>query len=161
MSVNPEELKSVMSRVAATVTVVTANSEEGPIGFTVSSFVSVSADPPIVLFGADKATTEELPILEAKGFTVNVMPKGTEDVAWVFASEGVDRFGSTPWQAATTPDAGPVLESALAHLECTTIERAEFGDHWVLYGEVTAAAVADEIVAPLVWLGGGFVDIVE
>jgi len=161
MSVSAEEFKDVMSRFAATVTVVTAKSDAGPIGLTVSAFVSVSADPPIVLVCLDKATNSLQAMLNAEGFTVNVMPEGTEDVAMMFATVGTDRFVETAWSEAATLAAGPVLDVALAHLECDVIDRVEVGDHWVIYGEVAAAVVSDRAVTPLVWFDRHFVRVDE
>jgi len=157
MPVVAEDFKDIMSRVAATVTVVTARSESGPIGLTVSAFVSVSVDPPIVLVCLDKATNSLQAMLDAEGFTVNVMPEGTEDVAMLFATVGSDRFSETAWSEAATPQAGPVLDVALAHLECNVVDRGEVGDHWVIYGEVSSAVISDRTVAPLVWFDRHFV----
>lgn len=157
MTVSAQEFKNVMSRVAATVTIVTASGAEGPVGLTVSAFMSVSADPAIVLVCIDKSTSSLKPMLDAQGFTVNVMPVGTEDEAMLFAAHGTDKFGDSDWSEPETPGAGPVLANALARLECVTIDRNEMGDHWVIYGEVNAADVADSGIAPLVWLGRGFV----
>jgi 3-hydroxy-9,10-secoandrosta-1,3,5(10)-triene-9,17-dione monooxygenase reductase component len=159
MSVSAEDFKNLMSRFATTVTVVTTADDDGPIGLTVSAFVSVSADPAIVLVCVDKATTSLQPMLDADGFTVNVMPEGAEDEAMRFATHGADKFTGSEWSEPTTPAAGPILTSALAHLECITIDRIEVGDHWVIYGEVMASVVTDTAVAPLVWLDRGFVKI--
>lgn len=157
MSVSAEDFKDVMSRIAATVTVVTAKSDANLIGLTVSAFVSVSADPPIVLVCLDKATNSLDPMLDVQGFTVNIMPEGTEDTAMLFATVGRDRFAETAWSEAATSTAGPVLDLALAHLECEVVDRVEIGDHWVIYGEVAAAVVSDRAVAPLVWFDRHFV----
>jgi 3-hydroxy-9,10-secoandrosta-1,3,5(10)-triene-9,17-dione monooxygenase reductase component len=159
MSVSAEDFKNLMSRFATTVTVVTATGEDGPIGLTVTAFMSVSADPAIVLVCVDKATTSLQPMLDADGFTVNVMPEGAEDEVMRFATHDADKFTGSEWSEPTTPAAGPVLTSALAHLECVTVECTEVGDHWVIYGEVMASAVTDTAVAPLVWLDRGFVKI--
>jgi flavin reductase (DIM6/NTAB) family NADH-FMN oxidoreductase RutF len=161
MTVSAEEFKNVMSRVAATVTVVTAPGDEGPVGLTVSAFMSVSADPAIVLVCVDKSISSLQPMLDAEGFTVNVMPEGTEDEAMRFATHGADKFGPSDWSDPATPGAGPVLANALARLECVTIDRAEMGDHWVIYGEVHATDIADPDTAPLVWLDRGFVRVGE
>lgn len=157
MSVSAEDFKDVMSRVAATVTVVTVKSEAGPIGLTVSAFVSVSADPPIVLVCLDKATNSLEAMLDVQGFTVNIMPEGTEDIAMLFATVGRDRFAETAWSEAVMSTAGPVLDLALAHLECEVVDRVEIGDHWVIYGEVAVAVVSDRALAPLVWFDRRFV----
>lgn len=157
MAVPADEFKDVMSRVAATVTVVTAQSDAGPVGLTVSAFMSVSADPPIIIVCLDKSTGSLQSMLDADGYTVNIMPEGSNDEAMLFATQGADKFGTTAWTAAGTPEAGPVLASALARLECVTIDRTEMGDHWVLYGEVARIDIVDATISPLVWQGRGFV----
>lgn len=138
MSIDPERFKDLMANVASTVTVVTAPSDDGPVGITVSAFTSVSADPPIVLVCIDKATASLEPMLVAGGFTVNFMPEGTRDTAMVFAMRGADKFRSVVWSEPQTPMAGPVLKEAFQVFECETVERTEMGDHWVVYGTVVA-----------------------
>jgi 3-hydroxy-9,10-secoandrosta-1,3,5(10)-triene-9,17-dione monooxygenase reductase component len=159
MTVTAEEFKSVMARVASTVTVVTAPGEDGPVGLTATAFVSVSADPAIVLVCIDKSTASLEPMLRAGGFTINLMPEGTEDEAMRFAEHGADKFGDSEWTESEIPDGGPVLTSAYARVECTTIDRTEMGDHWVIYGEVNATAVTDATAVPLVWFGRSFAKI--
>jgi len=159
MTASEQELKDVMARVAATVTVVTANGEGAPAGVTVSSFTSVSLDPPVVLVCMKKDQEPQQTVIDAPGFTVNIMGRGSEEESMRFAMPDVDRFATSEWEPADLAEAGPILGSAIARLECRTIERAEIGDHWVLYGEVHAAAVDDEATSPLVWLGRGFVDL--
>ena len=160
MTVTADEFKNVMSRVASTVTVVTAAGEDDPVGLTATAFMSVSAEPAIVLVCIDKSTASLQPMLDANGFTVNLMPEGTEDEAMLFATHGADKFGGSEWSEPEIVDAGPVLSSAYARLECRTINRTEMGDHWVIYGEVNAAAVTDPESVPLVWLGRGFAELV-
>jgi flavin reductase (DIM6/NTAB) family NADH-FMN oxidoreductase RutF len=150
-----------MARVAATVTIVTAHGAEDPIGLTATAFMSVSADPAIVLVCIDKSTASLQPMLDAAGFTVNLMPVGSEDLAMLFAEHGADKFGDSEWSGPETPDAGPVLVDAYARLECTTINRTEMGDHWVIFGEVNAAHVSEANAVPLVWLGRGFANVAE
>lgn len=161
MSVPADQFKNVMSRVAATVTIVTASTEGGPFGLTATAFMSVSADPAIVLVCVDKATGSLQPMLAATGFTVNLMPQGTEDEVMLFATHDADKFGNTQWSEPECPSAGPALDNAYARLECTTIDRTEMGDHWVIYGEVNAAEVTSPASLPLVWLGRGFVEVVS
>ena len=152
----PEEFKNVMANVAATVTVVTANTPDGPIGLTVSAFTSVSADPPIVLVCIDKIVGSLESLIAADGYTVNIMPQGASDIAMLFATQGADRFGSVEWKPAPTPAAGPILANAFQTLECETIERTEMGDHWVLYGKVITGRASDGV--PLIYLNRGFVE---
>lgn len=154
MSIDPERFKDLMANVAATVTVVTAQADEGPVGLTVSAFTSVSADPPIVLICIDKVAGSLEPMLAAEGFTVNFMPEGTEDTAMVFAMRGADKFGSVEWSDPEIPVAGPLLEEAFQAFECETVERSEMGDHWVIYGRVVAER--GDAGVPLIYLNRDF-----
>ena len=154
MSIDTERFKDLMSNVAATVTVVTAPSDDGPIGITVSAFTSVSADPPIVLMCIDKVAGSLAQFLAAPGFTVNFMPEGAEDSTMVFATRGADKFGTVEWREPVTASAGPVLEEAFQVLECETVEQTEMGDHWVIYGRVVAET--GEAGVPLVYFNRNF-----
>jgi flavin reductase (DIM6/NTAB) family NADH-FMN oxidoreductase RutF len=153
-SIDPQRFKDLMANVAATVTVVTARSEDGPVGITVSAFTSVSADPAIVLICIDKVAASLAPLLAADGFTVNFLPEGTQETAMVFAMKGADKFGSVEWSDAATVVAGPLLGEAFQTLECETVERTEIGDHWVIYGRVVAES--GEAGVPLLYLNRGF-----
>ena len=152
--IDTERFKNMMANVAATVTVVTAPSDDGPVGITVSAFTSVSADPPIVLICIDKVADSLDPMLGAEGFTVNFMPEGTEDTAMVFATRGADKFGSVEWSDPVFPFAGPLLAQAFQVFECETVERQEMGDHWVIYG--TVVAESGEAAAPLIYFNRDF-----
>jgi len=157
--IGPDEFKNTMARVAATVTVVMATTPTGPIGLTVSAFTSVSADPQIVLVCIDKRVGSLQALLDADGYTVNLLPEGTEEEAMVFATHDVDRFSAVTWHTPAIPTAGPLLDIAFGHFECETVERVEMGDHWVIFGKVLAGGRDQSEVAPLVWLGRGFVKV--
>lgn len=150
-------LRHVMSRVAATVTVVTATGSDGePVGITVSAFTSVSADPAIVLFCIHDRAESLGVMLDAPGFTVNVLSKASASLAMLFATRGADKFGDTARHDPEFEGAGPVLDEAFAHFACRTIDRIEMGDHWVLFGAVESGAIADDSADPLVYLDRAF-----
>ena len=153
---NSDLLRGVMSRVAATVTVVTATGSDGDhVGITVSAFTSVSADPPIVLFCIHDRAESLGVMLDAPGFTVNVLAEGSSDLATLFATRGADKFADAALLDPEYEGAGPVLDEAFAHFVCRTIERIEMGDHWVLFGAVEGGAVDDDI-DPLLYLDRAF-----
>jgi flavin reductase (DIM6/NTAB) family NADH-FMN oxidoreductase RutF len=154
--IDAETLKDMMAGVAQTVTVVTTTTEHGPAGLTVSAFSSVSASPPIVLICIDKVVSTLTDLLGSDGYTVNFLPEGTDDVAMIFATHGVDRFGIVEWHAPSVGVGGPVLDVAFGHFECRTVERIEMGDHWVIFGEVVDSARVDTHSDPLVYLRRGF-----
>ncbi len=158
-SIAPDIFKAVMQSVAASVTVVTAKGDPGPVGITVSAFTAVSADPPIVLVCIDKSGASLAELLDAPGFTVNFLPQGSESTALLFATRGADKFGTVEWDEPEVEIAGPVLHEAFQVFECETIERTEMGDHWVVYGKVVEAVV--RAGTPLVYLNRKFVELPE
>ena len=147
----------MMASLAASVTVVTVEDEDGPSGLTVSAFTSVSADPPVVLICIDGRSSTLPLLLTQHGFTVNFLPQGAEDVAMLFATRGSDRFGSVSWRS--IEGAGPVLEDAYGHFVCRRSEALELGDHWVIFGHVVASARREDYVPPLVYHNRAFVQI--
>ena len=161
MPFDTQAFKDTMASVAASVTIVTTDHTDGPVGLTVSAFNSVSADPPIVLVCLDKVIGSLPVFLEADGFTVNFLPEGTEDLAMLFATRGADRFGQSEWRPSNIDGAGPILSDAFAHFACRVTDTIEMGDHWVVFGEVVDGAVPDGTIAPLMWHGRGFARVVR
>lgn len=153
----PDIFKAVMQNVAATVTVVTAYGPTEPVGITVSAFTAVSADPPIILVCIDKGAASLETLLAADGFTVNFLAQGSADTAMIFATRDGDKFGAVKWDPPEVEGSGPVLDEAFEVFECTTVDRHEVGDHWVIYGQVVEAVVRSGI--PLVYLNRTFVDL--
>jgi len=149
-----DDFKDAMSQHAVSVEIVTVNTPEGPVGITVSAFVSVSVDPPIVLVCVDKVAESLDAMISADGYTVNFMPQGTDETAMLFATRGADKFGSVEWSDPETAVAGPILAEAFQVFECETIQRTEMGDHWVLYGLVRRGTVGD--AKSLVYVNRGF-----
>ncbi len=154
--IDPQSFKDMMSSVAQTVKVVTAATDDGPAGLTVSAFTSVSVEPPIVLVCIDKVVSTLDAMLASDGYTVSFLPEGTDNVAMVFASHGVDRFGAVAWHDPPAGVGGPVLDVAFGYFECRTIHRLDMGDHWVIFAEVVGGGRHDDEANPLVYLKRGF-----
>ena len=154
--IDPDEFKDVMSAVAATVTVVTAHADDGPIGITVSAFTSVSVEPPIVLVCVDKVAGSLLGYLAAEGFTVNFLPEDASETAMVFASKDVDRFAGVSWSDPSVRSAGPVLDVAFGSFQCVTVRQVDVGDHWVIFGRVDAASRRETDASPLLYVNRDF-----
>ncbi len=52
---------------------------------------------------------------------------------------GADRFAGVKWFPGS--NGCPVLEDAIAHVECTVVSRMETSDHWVTYATVGGGGV--------------------
>jgi 3-hydroxy-9,10-secoandrosta-1,3,5(10)-triene-9,17-dione monooxygenase reductase component len=131
-----EEFKRVMGRFATGVTVVTAVEDGQPVGFTCQSFVSLSLSPPLVAIAPAKTSASWPKIARAQTFCVNILSASQKDVCLAFAASGGDKFAGVAWNPA---DRGaPVIEGALAWVECALEFIHDAGDHELVLGRVLA-----------------------
>jgi len=122
--------------------ITTCAADRSPKGLTTQSFVGLSVVPPLMLVSIDKTSRTLAALREAKGFVINFVKVGAEDVATRFASKSEDKFVGLAWRPSDVADGAPILhDSAVAYAECG-IERAiEAGDHWMFVGRVEGGAV--------------------
>lgn len=133
------------------VAVVTTISRTGaPIGVTISSFNSVSMDPPLILWSLG-LTAMSLEDFRANGhFAVNVLSEAQADFPGLFCSPVEDRFKGIAW---TTGHGGvPILAGSAAVFECSTHARYDGGDHEIFIGRVERHGHCD--AAPLLFAKG-------
>lgn len=129
-----------MSRVAATVTIVTTAGPNGQFGMTVSAMCSVSADThqPTLLVCLNQACRTAEPLLANGVFGVNVLHSGQTSLAGIFAGRiedaGRNRFEFGTWEAG--PSGAPLLDEALIAFDCRVLESRLVGSHHVIVGEV-------------------------
>ena len=124
------------------VTIVTTRCNAGiPYGLTVSSFNSVSLDPPLILWSLDLGNDRATLFRESAGFTVNVLPAGCEELIRTFAAPDAERFADTAWHWGAFGQ--PVLKDAIASFECRLWAEYPGGDHAIFVGEVMDIATRD------------------
>lgn len=142
MPIDPTTYRAALARFASGVTIVTARDADGrDVGMTVSAFTSLSLDPPLVLLCIDRAASVA-PVLEHCGhFAVNILAEVQAPLSRLFATHEVDRFEGVSFQRGR--GGIPLLDGALAHLECRTHSRTPGGDHTILVGAVEAIAHGD------------------
>lgn len=146
--------RQVLGHFTTGVTVVTASTDEGPVGLCVGSFTSVSLHPPLVAFCAGYSSTS-YPRIEAAGhFCVNILAEDQEEIARVFAEKGDDKFAGIGWRPSVVTRA-PVINDVLAWVDCEIDAIHEAGDHWIVVGRVLDLEIGHE-GGPLVFFRGGF-----
>lgn len=139
MSVNEQEFKNALKLWASGVTVVTSQTERAGIkGMTATSFTSVSVDPPQILVCVNKATDTGEVILDGKTFAVNILKAEQQNISNQFAGgeSQEQRFANVNWHKGDTGT--PIIDDALASIECTVVDQVLAGSHWVIIGEVQA-----------------------
>ena len=109
-----------------------------PVGFTIGSFTSVSLDPPLVGFLPMKDSATWAAMAESGSFCVNVLSRDQADLCWKFAKSGTDdtRFSGVDWHAA--PSGSPILDRAVAWIDCSVEAVHTMGDHLFVLGRVGA-----------------------
>ncbi|TGB10104.1 flavin reductase family protein [Streptomyces sp. MZ04] len=151
---SPDLLRSVFRQHAAGVAVITAQGPAGPVGFTATSLVSVSAEPPMLSFGIGTGASSWPAISEAEHVGVHILGDHQLELATTFARSGADRFGPpTRWYEG--PEGVPVLDGTLAWLVCRVAARVPAGDHRIVLAEAVVGDPAG-VGRPLLYHQGRF-----
>ena len=127
--------RDALGRFASGVSVITALSTDGrPVGVTVSSFCSLSLDPPLILFCLG-LNTASLDAYASHGVVaVNILAEGQDDVAETFATRSKSKFAKVPHR--TGENGCELLEGCLVSLECGIVSTYVGGDHLIIIGRV-------------------------
>jgi 3-hydroxy-9,10-secoandrosta-1,3,5(10)-triene-9,17-dione monooxygenase reductase component len=150
---DPAEFRQLLGRFATGVTVVTVLLPDGrPAGMTANSLSSVSLSPPLLSLCIDHAAELYAPLLAAPAFIVNILEASQESLSRRFAAKEVDRFDGIGYHP--SPRGQPVLDGALAWIECVPHARCEAGDHTILIGRLLGGGTTDG--APLIYFRGGY-----
>ena len=132
--VDPQMMRDVLGHFASGVTVVTAVTDEGPIGFTCQSFSSLSLDPPLVAFAPARTSRTWAQLREIGQFCVNVLAEGQDDLSQRFARSGPNKFEGVPWTL--SPQGNPVLEGVVAWIDAELWAEYDGGDHTLAVARV-------------------------
>jgi flavin reductase (DIM6/NTAB) family NADH-FMN oxidoreductase RutF len=143
MPIQPDQFRNTMRHFPAGVTIVTVKAGEETHGLTVSAFVSVSPTPPLISVIIDhKGRGHELLQYSNAVFAVNILREDQQALSHRFAFSQEDRFAEGNWTTAVT--GAPVLQDALAWLDCTIYSRHTAGTHTIYIGEVQASHVHED-----------------
>jgi flavin reductase (DIM6/NTAB) family NADH-FMN oxidoreductase RutF len=132
-----ESFRNTLGQFATGVTVVTTLDSNGnPYGITVSSFASLSLDPPLVQWSLRRDAYSYRVFREARCFAVNILAAGQEDLARRFCAS-IDRFHQLRIEEGLF--GLPLLPDALASIECERFGEHPGGDHAIFIGRVIRA----------------------
>jgi flavin reductase (DIM6/NTAB) family NADH-FMN oxidoreductase RutF len=152
LSVDKDVFRDVIGHFATGVTIITARADEVDYGLTVSAVTSLSLEPPMMIVCVNK-TSRTLPAIRASGtFGVNILGEGQGELAQRFATNRDDKFDGV--RVVYSELGNPLLEDALAHLECQIIQEVTGGTHSVFLAVVQRAERFEG--APLAYFRGRF-----
>jgi flavin reductase (DIM6/NTAB) family NADH-FMN oxidoreductase RutF len=151
------DLRAVMGRFATGVTVLTAGGDEGH-GMTANAFTSLSLDPPLVLCCVARAARMHAAVLGTGSFGVSILAADQTEAARHFADwrrpAGAAQFEPVDVRAGHRTGA-PLLNGALAWIECELATVHDGGDHSIFVGRVLACGRGPDTAA-LSFFGGGY-----
>lgn len=126
----PEQYKSVFRRHAAGVAVVTLLGDRGPVGFTATSVISVSAEPPLLAFSIDSGSSSWPALARTRTLVVSFLAQDQADLSARFAARGEDRFAAGGWS--TLPTGEPVLDGAQSWVRGRVVQRTPVGTSYLV-----------------------------
>ena len=145
------DFRNALGTFATGVTVVTAQSEIGPLGITANSFASLSMDPPLVLWSPGKFSRRFDTFVRAPHFAVHILGAEQHELGAHFAKQGHDF--DLP-DVIENAQGVPVLPDCLAVFECAREAVHDAGDHAIVVGRVLAARYRPGV--PLVFHAGSY-----
>jgi flavin reductase (DIM6/NTAB) family NADH-FMN oxidoreductase RutF len=151
--IDAAHFRQLLGRFTTGVTVITTRLPDArPAGMTANSLASVSLDPPLLSACIDHAAELHDALMAAPGFVVNILSAQQEALSRRFAADHLDRFDGVGYR--DSPGGHPILDGALAWIECAPHATFPGGDHTILVGRVLHGGTSD--VAPLVYYRGGY-----
>jgi flavin reductase (DIM6/NTAB) family NADH-FMN oxidoreductase RutF len=155
---DPAAFRRAAGRFPTGIVVVTTSLAGNGHAMTVSAFTSVSLAPLLVLFCAEKIARFHDAVLAAGTWAVSVLGEDSEKTARWLATRGRPLEGQldlTPHHPGPLTGA-PILDDALAALECRTTAVHDGGDHSIVVGEVVWVSDSAGQAGPLVYHGGRY-----
>jgi flavin reductase (DIM6/NTAB) family NADH-FMN oxidoreductase RutF len=151
MTLDAEELRTAMRAWTSGVTIVTAACDSEQHGMTVSSFTSISLDPPLIVISLQtNSRTHEL-VRRAKAFGVTILAADQQSLSERFASGAVetgDRLKGL--QTETLVTGAPFIKGGLAYLDCRVTQTVHAGMNTLFIAEVVAVR-GDDHESPLIY----------
>ncbi len=153
MSFDTRAFRHALGLFPTGVAVVTTTGPVSQVGITVNSFVSVSLDPPLVLWCIDKNSERYDAFTKADYYTVSILGTTQEAISIQLARGGAHQLAGVP--LIPTESGPPALANALAVFECEIHAVHDGGDHAILVGRVLRFSASDA-GAPLVFFRGKY-----
>ncbi len=156
MPIDTDSYRDALRHFPAGVTLVTLRAAGEVHGLTVSAFVSISPDPPLVAVAIDRGHSAHQLLEKSDAvFAVNILAADQQALSdrFAFLKDG-DRFAEGDWGSAAT--GAPILQDALAWLDCSIYARHCVGTHTIYVGHVEASSVPREGEQPLIYWNRGY-----
>ncbi len=156
-----DSYRSLIGRFATGVTVITTNVRGRLHGMTANAVCSLSLDPLQLLVCVDRESNCYRQMLQAEVFGLSILAADQEEISNLFARTTAPAEGSllgVGYRVGRLDE--PLIENALAHIECRVAERLEGGDHIIVIGDVVAGKQVRD-AEPLLFYGGRYAKLAD
>lgn len=139
--ISARSFKDLFRHHPAGVAIVTLVGPDGePVGFTATSVISVSAEPPMIAFSVTRASSSWPSLARASSAVVHLLAHDQAELSVRFATSGIDRFAGLAW--APLPSGEPLLADVTDWARIRLDERIPVGSSYLVVGTVTQLADA-------------------
>ncbi|MCY4658095.1 MAG: flavin reductase family protein [Gammaproteobacteria bacterium] len=149
---NEVDYKNAMSQFATGVVIISGNQAGELVGFAAQSFVSLSINPPMVLFCPQKTSSSWPKVRALAQFSINILNENQRDLSDAFAIPG--EVPVVDWRQSCNKN--PIIDQAIATIECTFNSEHDAGDHTIAVANVNAYKIHDEEAKPLLYFRGSY-----
>lgn len=148
-----DEFRRAMRLLAGGVVMVTTHVDDRPWGLTISSFCSITADPPQVLISLGSRTVTAAQVLETGKFGISLLNEEHRELAEVGSASGAPKFVDDYCEVHADRQRSPRVREALYHLDCEVTDTYGVGDHTIFIARVERAerTEADGEPGPLIY----------
>jgi flavin reductase (DIM6/NTAB) family NADH-FMN oxidoreductase RutF len=150
------EFKAAFRNHPGGVALVTARGKEGPVAMTVSSLVSVSAEPPLLAFSLSDLSRSSATIRQAETIVVHLLDSARVQLAKLGATGGIDRFAdASAWSQLEGGE--PHFHAAPIRILCRIVHEVRAGAATIVIAHASrlVSEPLDEVpvvdAAPLVY----------
>lgn len=133
-------LRDAFGRFATGVTIVTCDSDDGPICITANSFSSLSLDPALIMWAGDRNSRRFPYFHKARHFTVHVLSSQQAELCFGCSK---DAHALRDIRHERCANGTPLLPDCLARFECEQHAYHDAGDHVIVVGKVLKASMSD------------------
>jgi flavin reductase ActVB len=155
MPISGDIYKQIGRTAAGAVSIVAARDQfkTSIVALTVSSFVTLSFEPPLVMFAIQHNADSFGAMVASKAFGVSLLRSEQAEVAQRFASKGPEKTAVTQFDEGVVLPV-PLIPGSLAQIECSTDQVVKSGDHAIVVGLVESARIGEG--QPLLYFNRGF-----
>lgn len=158
-----DQMRQTMRRWASGVVIVTSCYRRKYTGMTVSSFSSITLEPPLILICLNKTTETLKMIRQSKKFGVSILGDHQLALSQKFGGQmelGSDMNRFNQVDTFTLKTGAPIIQGSIGWFDCKLFRLAEMSTHYLVGGKIVAAGESD-VGAPLLYYDRNYRKIIE